>query len=354
MDNSNITVLIVDDTAANLQVLTSIVTTQGYNILLAQSGEEALEAANQYHPDIILLDIMMSRMDGYEVCRILKEKKETRQIPVIFVTARTDVEAIEKGFDVGGDDYVSKPFNDRVLLARLKTHVERYQLQREIVREHTLMTAVLEDSPIMFCRFNSQKEIEYVNRAFEFWFSDGISKLTGINLLKAYPERKELAFIRNLDVISLQHQSDTRIFSFNDIHGEIHYVQWTYRGIYDKQNHLTAYQCFGMDVTEQLLMIQELNARNTLLEHSQIVGKMMNWEMDPETRIVTFEGDVSSIIGGIVRIFNLKTLFQYAHPDDVPYLEDKLREYLEGNETVNAFFRVIIDGVTYHLRISAF
>ncbi|MDD4960801.1 MAG: response regulator, partial [Candidatus Marinimicrobia bacterium] len=91
MDNSNITVLIVDDTAANLQVLTSIVTTQGYNILLAQSGEEALEAANQYHPDIILLDIMMSRMDGYEVCRILKEKKETRQIPVIFVTARTDV-----------------------------------------------------------------------------------------------------------------------------------------------------------------------------------------------------------------------------------------------------------------------
>ncbi|MDD5710002.1 MAG: response regulator [Candidatus Marinimicrobia bacterium] len=354
MDNSNITVLIVDDTAANLQVLTSIVTTQGYNILLAQSGEEALEAANQYHPDIILLDIMMSRMDGYEVCRILKEKKETRQIPVIFVTARTDVEAIEKGFDVGGDDYVSKPFNDRVLLARLKTHVERYQLQREIVREHTLMTAVLEDSPIMFCRFNSQKEIEYVNRAFEFWFSDGVSKLTGINLLKAYPERKELAFIRNLDVISLQHQSDTRIFSFNDIHGEIHYIQWTYRGIYDKQNHLTAYQCFGKDVTEQQLMIQELNARNTLLEHSQIVGKMMNWEMDPETRIVTFEGDVSSIIGGIVRIFNLKTLFQYAHPDDVPYLEDKLREYLEGNETVNAFFRVIIDGVTYHLRISAF
>lgn len=354
MDNSNITVLIVDDTAANLQVLTSIVTTQGYNILLAQSGEEALEAANQYHPDIILLDIMMSRMDGYEVCRILKEKRETRQIPVIFVTARTDIDAVEKGFDVGGDDYVSKPFNDRVLLARLKTHVERYLLQREIMREHALMTAVLEDSPIIFCRFNPKKEIEYVNRAFEFWFKDDFSKLSGVNLLKTYPDRKELVFIEHLNVISLHHQSDTRVYSFKNDHGEELYIQWTYRGIYDKQNHLTAYQCFGKDVTEQQLMIQELNARNALLEHSQIIGKMMNWEMDPETRVVTFEGDVSRIIGGIVRIFNLKTLFQYTHPDDIPYLEKKLKEYLEGNETVNAFFRIIIDGVTYHLRISAF
>lgn len=354
MDNSNITVLIVDDTAANLQVLTSIVTTQGYNILLAQSGEEALETATRYHPDIILLDIMMSRMDGYEVCRILKANKETWQIPVIFVTARTDVEAVEKGFDVGGDDYVSKPFNDRVLLARLKTHVERYQLQREIVREHALMTAVLEDSPIMFCRFNEKKEIEYVNRAFEFWFADEFSDLTGKNLLKAYPKRKELDFIRHLDVINLRKQSDTKVFSFTNQDGESQYIQWTYRGIYDRDNKLTAYQCFGKDVTEQQLMIQELNARNTLLEHSQIVGKMMNWEMDPETKIVTFEGDISRIIGGIVRIFNLKTLFEYTHPDDVAYLKDKLKEYLDGDKPVSAIFRVIIDDVVYHLRISAF
>lgn len=121
MEQTNITILIVDDTAANLQVLTSIVTTEGYNILLAQSGEEALRVANEYHPDIILLDVMMSKMDGFAVCRQLKANPSTAPIPVIFVTARTDVEAVEKGFDVGGDDYVSKPFNDRVLLARLKT-----------------------------------------------------------------------------------------------------------------------------------------------------------------------------------------------------------------------------------------
>ena len=143
MEQTNITILIVDDTAANLQVLTSIVTTEGYNIMLAQSGEEALRVANEYHPDIILLDVMMSKMDGFDVCRQLKANPSTSPIPVIFVTARTDVEAVEKGFDVGGDDYVSKPFNDRVLLARLKNHVERYQRERELsVNRERLNTAL--------------------------------------------------------------------------------------------------------------------------------------------------------------------------------------------------------------------
>ncbi|MEA2077659.1 MAG: response regulator [Candidatus Marinimicrobia bacterium] len=143
MEQPNITILIVDDTAANLQILTTIVTTEGYNILLAQSGEEALRVANEYHPDIILLDVMMSKMDGFDVCRQLKANPATQSIPVIFVTARTDVEAVEKGFDVGGDDYVSKPFNDRVLLARIKNHVERYQRKRELaVNRERLDTAL--------------------------------------------------------------------------------------------------------------------------------------------------------------------------------------------------------------------
>ena len=148
MDQANITILIVDDTAANLQVLTSIVTTEGYSILLAQSGEEALRVANEYHPDIILLDVMMSKMDGFDVCRQLKANPSTAPIPVIFVTARTDVEAVEKGFDVGGDDYVSKPFNDRVLLARLKNHVERYQRERELALNRERLNTALDAAKI--------------------------------------------------------------------------------------------------------------------------------------------------------------------------------------------------------------
>ncbi len=148
MEKPNITILIVDDTVANLQILTNIVTAEGYNILLAQSGEEALRVANEYHPDIILLDVMMSKMDGFDVCRQLKANPATKPIPVIFVTARTDVEAVEKGFDVGGDDYVSKPFNDRVLLARLKNHVERYQRERELAINRERLNTALDAAQI--------------------------------------------------------------------------------------------------------------------------------------------------------------------------------------------------------------
>ena len=148
MENQNITILIVDDTAANLQILTSIVTSEGYNILLAQTGEEAIRIANEYHPDIILLDVMMPQMDGFAVCRELKANPATRPIPVIFVTARTDVEAVEKGFDVGGDDYVNKPFNDRVLLARLKNHVERFQRERELSLNRERLDTALDAAKI--------------------------------------------------------------------------------------------------------------------------------------------------------------------------------------------------------------
>lgn len=148
MERQNITILIVDDTAANLQILTSIVTSEGYNILLAQSGEEALRLANEYHPDIILLDVIMPQMDGFSICKQLKANPATRPIPVIFVTARADVEAIEKGFDVGGDDYVNKPFNDRVLLARLKNHVERFQRERELFLSRERLNTALDAAKI--------------------------------------------------------------------------------------------------------------------------------------------------------------------------------------------------------------
>lgn len=360
MDNTDITILIVDDTAANLQVLTSIVTTEGYNILLAQTGEEALRLAGMYLPDVILLDIMMPGMDGFEVCRRLKGDNKTRQIPVIFVTARTDTEAVEKGFDVKGDDYVSKPFNDRELLARLKTHVERYKLQRDITREHALMTSVLEDSPIMFCRFNNKYELEYVNQAFQFWFGASFSDLEGANLLQRFPERDELNFIRHLDTLSVKKQSDTKIFSGTGPEGERHYIQWTYRAIFNRNDEAIAYQCFGKDVTDQEQMIRDLNARNILLEHSQIAGKMMNWEMDPRSLEISFEHDVSLIFDDIGKDnmvgdrFDMEKFFDTIHPDDQKPLRKKLKEYAEGKSPMSYFFRVVGEDKTYSLRIHAF
>jgi len=117
-------VLTVDDKPQNLQFLGKLLSDNGYEVGVAQSGQQALNFVRKNEPDLILLDIMMPDMGGYEVCKRLKEDFSAKHIPIIFVTAKTDPEDIIKAFDMGGVDYVTKPFNSAELLARIKTHIE--------------------------------------------------------------------------------------------------------------------------------------------------------------------------------------------------------------------------------------
>ncbi|WDP91584.1 MAG: response regulator [Desulfobacter sp.] len=117
-------VLAVDDKPQNLQFLGKLLSDQGYELVMAESGRQALDFVKKEVPDLILLDIMMPDMDGYEVCKRLKKDLGTSHIPVIFLTAKTDTEDVVKGFDAGGVDYVTKPFNSAELMARIRTHIE--------------------------------------------------------------------------------------------------------------------------------------------------------------------------------------------------------------------------------------
>lgn len=126
-------ILIVDDTAENLDVLLGLLQDE-YKLFAAPEGPIALQIAMKQKPDLILLDIMMPNMDGYEVCRQLKADESTKEIPVIFITAKSETENEVKGFDVGGVDYITKPFNPPAVLARVKAHLA---LKREKdLREH--------------------------------------------------------------------------------------------------------------------------------------------------------------------------------------------------------------------------
>lgn len=117
-------ILIVDDNTNNLQVTAKLLRDCGYLISLAQDGQSALSMINEQKPDLILLDIMMPGMDGLEVCRILKKDENLKEIPVIFLTARTQTGDLVEGFNAGGVDYVSKPFNRDEILIRIKNHIE--------------------------------------------------------------------------------------------------------------------------------------------------------------------------------------------------------------------------------------
>ncbi|HOO71747.1 MAG TPA: response regulator [Spirochaetota bacterium] len=124
---------IVDDNNENLKVLGGIMKEAGYSIAVSTNGADALVFASSNLPDIILLDIMMPGMDGYEVCTRLKNEKRTKNIPVIFLSARRETGDIVRGFEAGGVDYVPKPFSAPELLARVKTHIELKKAREEIL-----------------------------------------------------------------------------------------------------------------------------------------------------------------------------------------------------------------------------
>ncbi len=116
-------VLIVDDNPQNLQVLGNLLKNNGYTPVLARKGTEALDFVQKKPPDLILLDIMMSEMDGIETCRRLQEQETTKNIPVIFITALTDTSEKLRAFEAGGVDYITKPFVKVEVLARIRVHI---------------------------------------------------------------------------------------------------------------------------------------------------------------------------------------------------------------------------------------
>lgn len=119
------TVLIVDDVPQNLAVLHDTLDESGYRVLVATRGAAAIERARQSQPAIILLDAMMPGMDGFEVCRALRADAETADIPVIFMTGLTETEDVVRGFEAGGNDYITKPVRPHEVLARIAAHLER-------------------------------------------------------------------------------------------------------------------------------------------------------------------------------------------------------------------------------------
>ena len=135
-DESHSTILIVDDDLTNLKSLFDYLQEIGYNIHVAEDGASALKRVCQIKPDLILLDVMMADMDGFEVCRRLKEDESTQDIPVIFMTALADTDHKIKGFEAGAVDYITKPISYKEVLARLNTHIKIRQLQKSLQEQN--------------------------------------------------------------------------------------------------------------------------------------------------------------------------------------------------------------------------
>lgn len=142
-DNRPRTLLIIDDTINNLRVAVDLLHAYGFRILTASDGESGIERAHLAQPDLILLDVRMPGLDGFECCRRLKAHPATAHIPVVFMTALTDTDNKVRGFELGGVDYVAKPFDAGELLARVRTHLELADLRRGLEQRVEERTAAL-------------------------------------------------------------------------------------------------------------------------------------------------------------------------------------------------------------------
>lgn len=175
---SSTEIMVVDDTPANLEVISETLSSAGYRVAAAISGERALKRLHTHPPALILLDIQMPVMDGFEVCRQIKANAATANIPIIFITARSDTQSILHGFEMGAVDYISKPFQEAELLARVRTHLQLchvsqlYDVEREkaeqlqqLNQQLSLTQFSVDHSVDGILWFNPDSSIAYANGA---------------------------------------------------------------------------------------------------------------------------------------------------------------------------------------------
>jgi len=148
-DNRQIRILVVDDTPANLEIAVKILEQEHYDLYIADSGSSALELIEKIDFDLILMDIMMPTMDGFETYTLIKEHEKNKDLPIIFLTAKVDIDSVVKGFELGAVDYIRKPFNGLELKARVRNHVELKKIREEAEQKNKSLLEAYETLEII-------------------------------------------------------------------------------------------------------------------------------------------------------------------------------------------------------------
>ncbi|MGL5064523.1 MAG: PAS domain S-box protein [Microcoleus sp.] len=344
MDNNEIKILVVDDQPMNLRFLSNLLTEKGYTVYRAICGQLALNAAIAYSPDLILLDIRMPQMDGYEVCQRLKSIAATAQIPVIFLSVLDDVNDKLQAFRVGGADYIAKPFQVEEVLARIDKQVALQQLQRQLKQQNAqlqqsqlLLASVLNSSLDGVAAYAAVRDskgdiIDFkwllINRAAEKMSGRSLNELIGKSVLTEIPQiRTNGLFDLYVSVVETGETADREFFYEHDSNTNawLHIVAVklndglavTFRNITDRKR------------AEAALRSSEARFRALTQTSSDMITLA-----DVQYRIFYQSSVVERILGYSPAEFIEANLQQILHPDDFAPREKALA-WLQANPGIS-------------------
>jgi diguanylate cyclase (GGDEF)-like protein/PAS domain S-box-containing protein len=291
------TVLIVDDNPNNLQILQVLLSLAGYRVCPALSGEIALTAVAVNAPDLILLDVRMPGIDGYETCRRIKNVENCKDIPIIFISAMHDIEDKLRGFRAGGVDYIAKPFQTEEVLARVATHVQLHRIQRQMesmVQQRTLQLSqsesryrvLFEDSPIAILVFDSDtSEILAVNGGFTRMLGYTADVVVGraLDFAISAQQRTKLQMLTHALSRHSQELVYTGLLQFNHRDGPVVDIEGVLQSVdYDGRR-------------AQVLMLQDVTASRLAEERLQLAAKKHQLELEQRAHYDALTGLPNSI-----------------------------------------------------------
>ncbi len=309
-NNNQATLLLVDDNPTNLQVLYQTLEGHGYKLLLAKNGEDALNITRKVHPALILLDIMMPGMDGYEVCEKIKAAPETADVAIIFLSALDDVKDKVKGFKLGAVDYVAKPFQSEEVIARVETHIKICQLEKTLEQKNRQLeednALILESMGEGLLGVDKQGRITFINPAGSEiigWLEDELRGKNFHDLLMhtdkqghRNPVEKDQVFNTLRD--RMERQSDTDIFWNRD--GQSFPVEYTVTAL-DGEADISSACVVFKDISErkqrEKALNQALETVEQLKEQLQLENTVLRAESTYLQEEIRSEQNYGEIIG---------------------------------------------------------
>ena len=275
-------ILIVDDKPENLRLLNQILNAE-HKVRLAPSGEKGLDAARSNPPDLVLLDVMMPGLSGYEVASALKSDEQTRDVPIIFISALGEVDDKIRGFAVGGGDFITKPFQEEEVLARVRTHLsirtltrqlqdeltERKRAEEKLKDEEARYRAVVENQNELIVRWNLDGKRTFVNEAYLRCFGLTYDQAINTSFLSLVTEDDRSVIeekIARLNSGQVDSETETHQVVLPD--GKVGWQEWTDVAIRDETGAVIEFQSVGRDVTERKWTELVKEARSRIMQFS--------------------------------------------------------------------------------------